>query len=138
MTDAGHSKTLLVGYINRVKSVADEIKDLQADITDICKDAKGAGFEPTKIREVVRWLQKIDKHGREKVDDAEAIFDLYRSTVDGQAIDLDSMMDQARDRALVAMFAGDDQVAKEVHKKRKGVASAAALARAAREARRYE
>jgi uncharacterized protein (UPF0335 family) len=138
MSEEGHSKTLLVGFINRVKSVADEIKDLQGDITDVCKEAKQAGFDPTKIREVVRWLQKIDKHGREKVDDAEAIFDLYRSTVDGQTIDFDKMMDVARDRALVAMFAGDDQVAKEVHKKRKGVAAAAALARAAKQARGYE
>ena len=138
MSDEGHSKTLLVGFINRVKALADEIRDLQADVTDVCKEAKGAGFDPTKIREVTRWLQKIDKHGRQKVDDSEAIFDLYRSTVDGAKIDLDSMMDKARDRALVAMFAGDDQVAKDVHKRRKGVASAAALAQAAKAARRYE
>ena len=138
MTEEGHSKTLLIGFIRRVKSDADEIKELQAGITDVCREAKGAGFDPTKIREVVRWLQKIDKHGRDKVDEAEAIFDLYRSTVSGDAIDIDGMMDKARDRALVEMFAGSDQLAEQVHKRRKGVASAAALAAAAKQARRYE
>lgn len=138
MSDEPHSKTLLVGFIKRVKSLGDEIKDLQADVTDVCREAKQAGFDPTKIREVVRWMQKIDKHGRDKVDEAEAIFDLYRATIEGEKIDLDSMMDAARDRALVAMFAGGDQLASEVHRKRKGVASAAALAAAAKQARRYE
>lgn len=138
MNEEGHSKTLLLGFIRRGKSITDEIKDLQADLSEVCKEAKGAGFSGTKIREVIAWLCKIDKHGREKVDEAEAIFDLYRSVADGEKIDLDQMMDSARDRALVAMFAGDDQVAQQVHQKRKGVASAAALAKAAKQARRYE
>lgn len=138
MSGEGHSKTLLIGFIRRVHRIADEIRSLQADIVDVIKEAKTAGFDGTKIREVERWMAKVEKHGREKMDEAEAIFDLYRSTVDGEKIDLDAMMDAARDRALVAMFAGDDQIAGEVHKRRKGVASAAALARAAREARRYE
>jgi uncharacterized protein (UPF0335 family) len=136
MTEEGHSKTLLLGFIRHGKSIADDIKDLQTDLADVCKEAKVAGFSPVKIREVIRWLMKIDKHGREKVDEAEAIFDLYRSVADGEKIDLDEMMDSARDRALVAMFAGEDQVGKQVHAQRKGVASAAALARAARDARR--
>lgn len=138
MSEDGHSKTLLIGFIRRAKSIADEIRDLQADATDICREARGAGFDSTKIREVVRWLQKIDKHGREKVDEAEAIFDLYRQTVSGTPIDLDAMMDQARDRALVEMFAGSDQLAAQINRRRKGVASAAALAAAAKQARRYE
>src|SRR3546814_3636355 len=80
--EGGDSKQMLAGFVNRVKTIADQIKELQADITDECKDARDAGFDSTKIREVVRWLQKIDKHGREKVDEAETIFDLYRSVVD--------------------------------------------------------
>jgi uncharacterized protein (UPF0335 family) len=138
VSEEGHSKTLLVGFIRRAKALADEIADIQGDLTDVIKEAKGAGFDGTKVREVVAWLRKVEKHGRDKMDEAEAIFDLYRQTVDGSGIDLDTMLAGAKDRALVAMFAGDDQIAQAVHKRRKGVASAAALAQAARQARRYE
>jgi uncharacterized protein (UPF0335 family) len=130
----GQSKTLLVSYVKRVKALADEIGDLQADITDICKDARDAGFDSTKIREVVRWLRKLDKHGREKMDEAEAIFDLYRSVVDGGAVNLDAVMTEARDRALLKIFAPDDQMDANLNKRRKSARTAATLARAAREA----
>ena len=135
MSDEGQSKTLLVGFINRVKTLADEIGELQADITDVCKEAKGAGFEPTKIREVVAWLRKIDKHGRSKVDDAEAIFDLYRGVVDGKAASFDEMMDSARDRALLSIFAPNDQMEGNLTRQRKGARTAVAMARAAKAAR---
>ena len=135
MTDEGQSKTLLVGFINRVKALSDEIGDLQADVTEVCKEAKGAGFDPTKIREVVGWLRKIDKHGRDKVEEAEAIFDLYRSVVQGGTIKLDEMMDSARDRALLAQFAGTDQVDRKLDARRKRMSTALALAAAAKQAR---
>lgn len=133
--DGGQSKTLLLGFVNRVKHLADEIGDLQADITEICKEAKGAGFEPTKIREVVRWLRKVDKHGREKMEEAEAIFDLYRSIVEGGAVKLDEMMNDARDRALLKIFAPDDQVERNLDKRRKTMRTALAMAQAAQAAR---
>ena len=94
---ASESKTLLLGFINRGKELADEIRALQADTTDVCKEAKGAGFDPVKIREVVRWLVKIDKHGRGKVDEAEAIFDLYRQVADPEAKPLSAMMPDERE-----------------------------------------
>lgn len=133
--DSEQSKTLLLGFIRRGKALADEIKDLQADVSDICKEAKAAGFEPTKIREVITWLCKIDKHGRDKVDEAEAIFDLYRSVADGGAVKLDEMMDNARDRALLAIFAPDDQTEKKLNKRRQTMRSALAMAQAAKAAR---
>lgn len=138
MTEEAHSKTLLVAFIERVKRLEDERAELAADAAEVCKEAKTAGYEPTKIREVVRWLRKIDKHGREKMDEAEAIYDLYRSAIDGKDVKFGEIMDSARDRALLAVFAGgdDDQVADAVHKRRKGVAAAVALAKAAREARK--
>lgn len=130
-----HSKTLLLAFINRVKRIADEIKDMQADITDVCKEAKDAGFEPRRIREVVRWLQKIDKHGRQTVDEAEAIFDLYRSVVDGGATSLDDMMNDARDRALLKIFAPKDQASEKLNQRTKKARDAIALAQAAKAAR---
>lgn len=134
MSDEGQSKTLLVGFINRVKSLEDERADLAADAADVCKEAKDAGFEPTKIRETVRWLRKIDKHGRAKVDEAEAIYDLYRSVVDGGAVKLDEVMTEARDRALLAIFAPDDQVEKKLDKSRQRMKAALALAAASKAA----
>lgn len=134
--EGGESKTLLAGFVNRVKSIADEIKDRQADVTDICKEAREAGFDSTKIREVVRWLQKIDKHGREKVDEAETIFDLYRSVVDTGGKSLPEAMETERDKQLLAMFAPDDQVDANLSKRRKTMRNSMALARAAREARK--
>lgn len=130
-----HSKTLLLAFINRVKRIADEIKDMQADITDVCKEAKDAGFEAKRIREVVRWLQKVDKHGRSAVDESEAIFDLYRSVVDGGSTSLDAMMNDARDRALLKIFAPHDQAGEKLNLRTKKARDAVALAQAAKAAR---
>jgi uncharacterized protein (UPF0335 family) len=135
MSEDGQSKTLLLGFINRVKALMDEIGELQADVADVCKEAKSTGFDGTKIREVVRWLRKIDKHGREPVDEAEAIFELYRSVVDGKAASFDAMMDSARDRALLNLFAPTDQVTPKINQNVKKMRSAITLAAAARRAR---
>lgn len=131
----GQSKTLLLGLIRRGKAIQDEIKDLQADLSGVVKEGKDIGFDGTKIREVISWLCKIDKHGREKVDEAEAIFDLYRSVADGGAVKLDEMMDNARDRALLAIFAPEDQTEKKLNKRRQTMRSALAMAQAAKAAR---
>lgn len=134
VSDDGQSKTLLVGFVNRVKSLRDEIADLQADARDVLAEAKSAGFDRVKISEVVRWLMRVDKHGRDAMDEAEAIFDLYRSVVDGGAVRFDEMMDDARDRALLKIFAPDDQVTPKLNTRVKAARTAAVMARAARAA----
>ncbi len=130
----GQSKTLLTSYVKRVKAREDEIAEIRADVSEICKEARDAGFDSTQIREVVRWLIKLDKHGRAAMDEAEAIFDLYRSVVDGGAVKFDEMMTEARDRALLKIFAPDDQMDAGLNKRRKTARTAATLSRAAREA----
>lgn len=134
MTD-GHSKQLLVSAIRFVKGQLDEIAGINEVIAERCKDARDQGFDSGKIREVARWLRKVEKHGRDKMDEAEAIFDLYRSVVDTGGADLDTMMDDARDRALLKMFAGEDQVEKKLSASRKRVSTALALAQASKAAR---
>lgn len=137
MTDVGgHSKTLLVAFVNRVKRLEDERADLAADASEVCKEARDAGFDATKIREVVRWLRKVEKHGRETMDNAEQIFDLYRSVVDGGAVPLDEMMSTARDRALLKIFAPDDQMGGQLTQRTKKMNNALALAAGAAKARR--
>ena len=128
------SKTLLVGFVNRGKALADAIGDLQADYADMCREAKGAGFDGTKIREVVAWLRRVDKHGRAAMDDAEAVFDLYRSVVDAPPGSIDDMMTEARDKALLKLFAPDDQVEVKLSARAKKVKEALALSKAARAA----
>jgi uncharacterized protein (UPF0335 family) len=108
---SGHSKDMLLGFIRRVQDRREARREINADIAEIKKEARHAGFDSTKIEEVVRWLEKVDKHGRDVMDEAEAIYDLYRSVHDGQGQDFDAMMDDARDRALLKVFAPDDQLA---------------------------
>ncbi len=108
---SGHSKEMLLGYIRRVKDLRARVRELNADKAELKKEARSVGFDSTKIEEVVRWLEKVDQHTRPVMDEAEAIFELYRAVVDGGAKDFDQMMDSARDRALLKVFAGDDQLA---------------------------
>ncbi|KQO57683.1 GapR family DNA-binding domain-containing protein [Sphingomonas sp. Leaf257] len=114
----GHSKDLLASYVRRAKAILDQVRDLQADMRDLKKEAKGDGFDGTKIGEVARWQCKVEKHGREVVDESEAIFDLYRTVVDGKAAKFDDMMDTARDRALLKIFAPEDQVEQKLNRRR--------------------
>ena len=113
---SGHSKEMLLGFIRQVKDLRARVRELNADKAAVKKEARAVGFDSTKIEEVVRWLEKVDTHTRPVMDEAEAIYDLYRSVVDGQgpdgkAQDFDAMMDDARDRALLKIFAPDDQLA---------------------------
>lgn len=105
-----HSRDMLVGYIRQILNIREGVRDLNAEKAEIKKEAKAAGFDPVKIEEVARWVEKVDKHGRDEMDEAEALYDLYRQVFDGQGKAIGEMMDSARDRALVNMFANDDQL----------------------------
>jgi uncharacterized protein (UPF0335 family) len=129
------SPELLKAFVDRVKRLEDERADLAADAAEVVKEARGAGFDGTKIREVVRWLRKVEKHGREAVDEAEALFDLYRSFAEPGTASFDDMMEEARDKALLRVFAPDDQIAPKLTRRRQAMQSAAALAKAAARAR---
>jgi uncharacterized protein (UPF0335 family) len=128
-----HAKQLLVSHIRAVKALREQRSDINAEISARKKEAKDQGFDGTKIEEVVRWIEKVEKHGRDVMDEAEALYDLYRTTWDGGGIDLDALMDDARDRALLKMFAPDaQQEVKGPTKKQKAVADALAMAEANR------
>lgn len=132
-TSSGHSKELLLGHIRAVKDLRDQRRELTAEIAERKKDARDQGFDGTKIEEVVRWIEKVEKHGRDVMDESEALYDLYRSTWDGKAQDFDDIMDDARDRALLKIFAPDDQTTpKGPTRKERAVADALAAAAANR------
>lgn len=130
-----HSATLLKGFVTRVLRLRESIAELQADVRDVRKEAKLAGFDAVKLLEVVRWLEKVEKHGRPAMEEAEALFDLYRTAVDGKAASFDDMMNDARDRALLKIFAPDDQVSPKLNRRVAAMQHAATMARAAKMAR---
>ena len=128
-TSSSHSKELLLGHIRAVRDLREQRRELNAEIAERKKDARDQGFDGTKIEEVVRWIEKVEKHGRDVMDESEAVYDLYRSTWDGKGQDFDAIMDDARDRALLKMFAPDDQTAPAgPTRKQKAVADALAAA----------
>lgn len=130
-----HSATLLKGFVTRVLRLRESIAELQADVRDVRKEAKLAGFDAVKLLEVVRWLEKVEKHGRPAMEEAEALLDLYRTAVDGKAASFDDMMNDARDRALLKIFAPDDQVSPKLNRRVAAMQHAATMARAAKMAR---
>lgn len=129
------SPELLKAFVDRVKRLEDERAELAEDVAGVVKEAKLAGFDGTLVRRVVAWLRKVEKHGREKVDEAEALFDLYRSFADPGAAKIEDMMEEARDKALLKVFAPDDQITAKLTRRRQAMQSAAALAAAAARAR---
>jgi uncharacterized protein (UPF0335 family) len=132
--DGGGSRTLLLAFINRLKALADEKIDISIDERSVRKEVKSAGFDAVKVNEVVRWLVKVDKHGRAAMDDAEAMFDLYRQVTEADGARFDDIMTEARDKALLKLFAPDDQVEVKINAKAHAARTALTLSRAARAA----
>jgi uncharacterized protein (UPF0335 family) len=76
MSEAGHNSIAsdrLLSIIERVERFNEEKKDIQSAIKDIMAEAKGAGFDPKVIREVIK-MRAEDRDDREE---REAIRDAY-------------------------------------------------------------
>jgi len=69
----------LRAIIERIEHVEEEIKELNADKSDIYKEARGAGYNVKAIRKCVA-KRKLDDADREEQD---AIFDLYWDALTG-------------------------------------------------------
>ena len=69
----------LRAFIERIERVEEEIKELNADKSDIYKEARGAGYDVKAIRQCVA-ARKLDSAEREERD---AIFDLYWNALTG-------------------------------------------------------
>jgi uncharacterized protein (UPF0335 family) len=70
---AGQLRTI----IERIETVNEDMKALQDDRKDIMAEAKGSGFDPKAIREILR-LRKQEASAREE---HEAIVDLYKTAL---------------------------------------------------------
>ncbi len=76
-SQSSRSGTIAAGQlralIDRIERLEDEKAALVADIREVYAEAKGGGFDPKTMRQVVR-LRKLDKVERQE---QEAMLDLY-------------------------------------------------------------
>lgn len=76
-SQSSRSGTIAAGQlralIDRIERLEDEKAALVADIREVYAEAKGGGFDPKTMRQVVR-LRKLDKAERQE---QEAMLDLY-------------------------------------------------------------
>lgn len=67
----------LRSIIERIERLEEEKAALAADVRDIYSEAKGAGFDPKVLRQIVR-LRKMDQSDREEQDH---LLDLYKNAI---------------------------------------------------------
>ncbi len=64
-------------FIDRILRLKEEQDTLGEDIREVYAEAKGRGYDKTVLGNVVSHLRKLDKVGRDAINEREAIFDLY-------------------------------------------------------------
>jgi uncharacterized protein (UPF0335 family) len=64
----------LKSFIERIERLEEEKRALSGDIKEVYAEAKGTGFEPKIMRQVIK-IRKMDK---EEVDEEESLLDLYK------------------------------------------------------------
>jgi uncharacterized protein (UPF0335 family) len=67
----------LRSYIERIERLEEEKAALAADIREVFAEAKGTGFEPKVMRQVLK-LRKLDQADRQE---QEALLELYLSAI---------------------------------------------------------
>jgi uncharacterized protein (UPF0335 family) len=64
----------LKSFIERIERLEEEKRALSGDIKEVYAEAKGTGFEPKIMRQIIK-LRKMDK---EEADEEESLLDLYK------------------------------------------------------------
>ncbi len=67
----------LRSFIERIERLEEEKAALAADIREVYAEAKGTGFEPKTMRQVVR-LRKLDADDRQE---QESLLEIYKSAL---------------------------------------------------------
>lgn len=67
----------LTQYMERIERLEEEKSNIAADIRDIFAEAKGNGFDPKIMRQVLR-LRKMDPS---EIDEQEELVDLYKQAL---------------------------------------------------------
>lgn len=76
-TPSDFNKEQLLSYIERIETKNDEIASCNADIKEICNEAKSAGYDPKYIKQMVR-LRKKDK---DEIDEEDELLAMYRKVL---------------------------------------------------------
>ena len=64
----------LKSFIERIERLEEEKRVLSGDIKEVYAEAKGTGFEPKIMRQIIK-IRKMDK---EELDEEESLLDLYK------------------------------------------------------------
>ena len=70
----GVASEQLKSFIERIERLEEERRTLSGDIKEVYAEAKGTGFEPKIMRQIIK-IRKMDK---EEVDEEESLLDLYK------------------------------------------------------------
>jgi len=73
------SNNQIASIVQRIEKMEDEKTAISLDISEIYKEAKGNGFDVKILRKVIAERKK-PQHER---DQAQTVFDLYMSAVEG-------------------------------------------------------
>lgn len=106
MSAEGHNSVpagQLRAFVERVERIEEEIATLNADKSEIYKEARGSGFDVKALRKVVAQ-RKLDPSEREERD---AIFDLYWHAIHG-VVEAEPRA-RARTREIIEEFPHDTE-----------------------------
>lgn len=67
----------LISFLERIEKLEEEKRNISEDIKEVYAEAKGNGFDPKIIRQVVR-IRQMDRAERQET---EAILDLYLEAI---------------------------------------------------------
>lgn len=71
------SNQRLKSFIDRILRLKEEEDALKDDIREVYAELKGEGHDKTAIGQVVAHLRKVAKKGRDEVESATSMFELY-------------------------------------------------------------
>ena len=74
---SGAGADQLTQFIERIERLAEENRALMADIRDVYSEAKGTGFEP----KIMRQLVKMRAMDRELLQEQDELLETYRAAV---------------------------------------------------------
>lgn len=77
MTEGTIAGAQLRSFIDRIERLEEEKANIMGDIREVYAEAKGTGFDPKVMRQLVR-LRKMDSTDRQE---QEALLELYRNAV---------------------------------------------------------
>lgn len=85
MSGPGHNSGEIAGdrlrsFVQRIERVQDEIDGLNADKSDIYKEAKGVGLDVKAMREVIKRRRAVAKD-KAAVQELDALVQLYLDAV---------------------------------------------------------